>query len=683
MQGTNNMAGFLGFKFLAYRFSTGLTTYLRFREFGQRRSSARVWSNFIHRCGLSEQTSWFCRDLAAFDFVTKSLVSSGCVILWHSDLLKFQAALASTSLLSNAFPRSPISKKICMTNFMFFSGRILTALLLVALAVCPTIGQEVDVYFITGQSNAGNFGEINSNDVQGYNGYNAADFDQQTDAGFNLTFARIRDRNSPVTEVVEAFSSNLLDPVNYAVDNFAVRMNAEFGNDIGVFSYARNGRPLADNPDVTVTAAQAADGIRADAGESWSPDASELYDDFLTWSSDRIAAIEADGTVVNVRGIIWFQGEEDALNSTNSANYQANFEDFVARLRTDFGEPDLAIVASEIRDIGGNDSVINAALNAVAASDDFLTVIDISDTSIYSPESASNVHLNAAGQINLSTDFANEMILLLGGTPDGEGPGGGPGEEPGATEGVTLSTTAPTTDLIDMNLTGGIDSSIFSEAASSNHARGQLFALGDGAGDAFEITAITIRKSTNQTYDNDVLTLHIFEGTESQFSTGTGHSSANDGADFFVDTTVDVLYTEVFTIDGVFANNEYVTLNLTSPLLVDESSDFGFLLTYEPGNGTQDRFRYRESGQTGRLSVTETEHSATQARAFHYAVQGTSVTTCILGDVSMNGIVDFNDIPDFVAVLLGSMFQCQADCNEDGVVDFNDIPIFVDILLNL
>ena len=55
---------------------------------------------------------------------------------------------------------------------------------------------------------------------------------------------------------------------------------------------------------------------------------------------------------------------------------------------------------------------------------------------------------------------------------------------------------------------------------------------------------------------------------------------------------------------------------------------------------------------------------------------------CLLADVNMNTVVDFNDIPDFVNVLLMGPFQCEADCDENGVVDFNDIPFFVDILLN-
>ena len=54
---------------------------------------------------------------------------------------------------------------------------------------------------------------------------------------------------------------------------------------------------------------------------------------------------------------------------------------------------------------------------------------------------------------------------------------------------------------------------------------------------------------------------------------------------------------------------------------------------------------------------------------------------CTLGDVNMNGVVDFNDIPEFVTVLLGNTFQCEADCDENGLINFDDIPAFVTILL--
>lgn len=275
----------------------------------------------------------------------------------------------------------------------------------------------VDVYFIAGQSNAGNFGEINSNDVQGYNGYNAADFSNQSDVGFNLTFGRIRDRRSggPVNEVVEAFSSNLLDPANYAVDNFAVQVNQEFGNDIGIFSYGRNGRAL-ENADDTV---DGINGQRNDSGESWDPNVSgELYDAFIDWSSDRLAEIESTGAQARVQGILWFHGEEDARNNTDDT-YQANFEDLISGFREEFNNPELAIVASEIREVGAdriNAENVNDALNSVALNDAFVEVIDISDTSIYIPESANDVHLDEFGQIALSNDFASRVISLNAGT---------------------------------------------------------------------------------------------------------------------------------------------------------------------------------------------------------------------------------------------------------------------------
>ena len=315
-----------------------------------------------------------------------------------------------------------------MTNFLSVSSKALAALLFALPVVSPSVAQEVDVYFITGQSNAGNVGEMNSYDVQGYNGYNAADFDAQTPFGFELTFARIRDRSNtfangsprvggPVTDVVEAFSGrSLLDPVNYAVDNIAVQLNAEFGNDVGIFSYGRNGRALANIGE-----------------ESWFPGTVSapfndgLYGVFQSWSQDRLDEIEAgadgvagtaDDQVANVRGIFWFQGETDSDDAGARAAYQTNFENLVARFRADFNDPELPVVASAIREINSNDASINQSLNAVAASDDFVSVIDISNASIYTPVSANDVHLSALGILPLSDDFAEQMIALQGGTVD-------------------------------------------------------------------------------------------------------------------------------------------------------------------------------------------------------------------------------------------------------------------------
>ncbi len=56
------------------------------------------------------------------------------------------------------------------------------------------------------------------------------------------------------------------------------------------------------------------------------------------------------------------------------------------------------------------------------------------------------------------------------------------------------------------------------------------------------------------------------------------------------------------------------------------------------------------------------------------------VVAGLLGDVDLNGVVDFLDISAFISVLSGGTYQTEADCDENGVVDFLDISAFIAIL---
>ena len=52
----------------------------------------------------------------------------------------------------------------------------------------------------------------------------------------------------------------------------------------------------------------------------------------------------------------------------------------------------------------------------------------------------------------------------------------------------------------------------------------------------------------------------------------------------------------------------------------------------------------------------------------------------LVGDADLNDVVDFADIPAFIAVLQGGTFLDEADINRDGMVDFSDIPGFIAVL---
>ena len=59
---------------------------------------------------------------------------------------------------------------------------------------------------------------------------------------------------------------------------------------------------------------------------------------------------------------------------------------------------------------------------------------------------------------------------------------------------------------------------------------------------------------------------------------------------------------------------------------------------------------------------------------------GAPVTAVLLGDVNLDGAVNFLDIAPFVSILAASGSQAEADIDENGVVNFLDIAPFVALL---
>lgn len=51
-----------------------------------------------------------------------------------------------------------------------------------------------------------------------------------------------------------------------------------------------------------------------------------------------------------------------------------------------------------------------------------------------------------------------------------------------------------------------------------------------------------------------------------------------------------------------------------------------------------------------------------------------------LGDVNLDGFVNFLDINPFITLLSTNTYQCEGDADESGVVDFLDIAAFIDLL---
>ena len=68
-------------------------------------------------------------------------------------------------------------------------------------------------------------------------------------------------------------------------------------------------------------------------------------------------------------------------------------------------------------------------------------------------------------------------------------------------------------------------------------------------------------------------------------------------------------------------------------------------------------------------------------RAQINAIQLRDITDVVLlGDVDLNGEVNFFDVFPFITILAEGTFQAEADCDESGAVEFSDISAFIAIL---
>lgn len=274
---------------------------------------------------------------------------------------------------------------------------------------------DVDVFLVLGQSNAGNFAETARTGA--------------TDVGFNLDFAGVPDRpdylvgpsqvaqsnpvgtNSRITSgdmqgPRSPFSTNMLDSTS-AVTVLAQGLYES--NGVAVFSYIRNGAPIVPGSQ------QFSNGTPyywgSDPTATPQPDNNSLYGAQLDWVEARIGEITARGDNPVVKGVFWYQGEGDAGNGVSAADYEDGLESLLVRLRDDYGA-ELPVVATNIRNgsYSGGATAINNAMNTVAGNDDFFDVVDPNS---FSYRSGSDVHLNDAGLADLAPEWAEAYQALV------------------------------------------------------------------------------------------------------------------------------------------------------------------------------------------------------------------------------------------------------------------------------
>ena len=150
----------------------------------------------------------------------------------------------------------------------------------------------------------------------------------------------------------------------------------------------------------------------------------------------------------------------------------------------------------------------------------------------------------------------------------------------------------------------------------------------------------------------------------------------------------------LLTITGlsmpVLGGGEDAAIVLDSAITLPENTGSeGYVLRIT--NGGHPGFEWRRTGGSGSVYASGQAYEDGVEknggeRDWILALSETDISVTaeiLLGDVNLDGVVDFLDIPPFIAILSSGEFQAEADCDGSGSVDFLDISPFVAILSGL
>jgi hypothetical protein len=154
----------------------------------------------------------------------------------------------------------------------------------------------------------------------------------------------------------------------------------------------------------------------------WDPNRTDgLYNTLKTRVTAALGNLTSTGHTYTIAGMLWMQGETDAKDYSAANAYQANLEEFITKVRTDFSASDMKFVIGRISPPWATyTGKVRAAQEAVAAKMTNVSWFNTDDLPIMSATQP-NYHYSSAGQVELGIRFANQfavpepsMFVLIG-----------------------------------------------------------------------------------------------------------------------------------------------------------------------------------------------------------------------------------------------------------------------------
>ena len=155
----------------------------------------------------------------------------------------------------------------------------------------------------------------------------------------------------------------------------------------------------------------------ADQAKRWTTKGSGVcYNTFTSTVNAAMRNLRDAGLSPAIVGMIWMQGESDAVNHTYAAAYAANMTTFIAAVRSDFATPAMQFVAGRIMNYSSypfgtpvDNALVRRALATVPGQVGHASWIDTDDLKVWPHGGNHEGHYSTQGQIDLGVRFAKQF----------------------------------------------------------------------------------------------------------------------------------------------------------------------------------------------------------------------------------------------------------------------------------
>ena len=147
-----------------------------------------------------------------------------------------------------------------------------------------------------------------------------------------------------------------------------------------------------------------------DLDKQWRPPSSggtagKLYTNFVSEIKTAMGSLE-NKEKAKIKGMLWMQGEADAMNASMANNYKTNLKNFIEDIRSEVKVDDLPFIAANIdeQSTWANYAIVNNAMNAIAK--EMENVMTFPTKGFQTDK----IHYQTEGMIDLGEAFADAVI---------------------------------------------------------------------------------------------------------------------------------------------------------------------------------------------------------------------------------------------------------------------------------